>query len=206
MSWPRAVRRFVHLNVGLALFGVSVAAMVAADVGVGPWDVFHTGLALRTPLSLGAAMVVAGLSLLLVSAVVAGVRPGVGTVMNMAVIGPWTDLFLSMPWFPSGRDLPTGLALFVAGMVLNGVATGVYLSSGLGAGPRDGFALSMARLAGAQVRRTRTVIELIVLATGWLLGGAVGLGTIVFALAIGPLMQAGIRWTKSWERAYDARA
>jgi len=194
------------LNLGLALFGVSVALMVNAGVGVGPWDVFHTGLALRTPLSLGAAMVVAGLSLLVVSAVAAGVRPGVGTVLNMAVIGPWTDLFLAQPWFPEGRGFVTGLALFVVGMVLNGLATGVYLSSGLGAGPRDGFALAMAGLTKLQVRRARTLIELVVCATGWLLGGSVGVGTIVFALAIGPLMQTGIRVTRSLEHTYDTRS
>ena len=201
-AWARRLLRFAHLNVGLMLFGLSVALMVTAHVGLGPWDVFHQGLALRTPLTIGQAMVVAGLGLLLVSAVAAKVRPGLGTILNMALIGPWVDLFLRLPGFPVGDGAAWGWTLFASGMALNGLATGLYITAGLGAGPRDGFALALAGLLPTSVRRARTLVEAIVLASGWLLGGTVGLGTLAFAVAIGPIMQAGLRLMRPLERAY----
>jgi uncharacterized membrane protein YczE len=201
-AWTRRLLRFVHLNVGLMLFGLSVALMVTAHVGLGPWDVFHQGLALRTPLTIGQAMVLAGLALLIVSAFAAKVRPGLGTVLNMALIGPWVDLFLGLPGFPVGDGAAWGWTLFASGLALNGVATGLYITAGLGAGPRDGFALALAGLLGTSVRRARTLVEAIVLASGWLLGGTVGLGTLAFAVAIGPLMQGGLRLMRPLERAY----
>lgn len=201
-AWARRLLRFAHLNVGLMLFGLSVALMVTAHVGLGPWDVFHQGLALRTPITIGQAMVLAGLVLLVVSALAAKVRPGLGTILNMALIGPWVDLFLGLPRFPVGDGAAWGWTLFASGLILNGLATGLYITAGLGAGPRDGFALALAGLLRTSVRRARTLVEAIVLATGWLLGGTVGLGTLAFAIAIGPLMQAGLRVMRPLERAY----
>jgi uncharacterized membrane protein YczE len=124
----------------------------------------------------------------------------------MALIGPWVDLFLGLPGFPVGEGGPWGWALFASGLVLNGMATGLYITAGLGAGPRDGFALALAGLLRTSVRRARTLVEAVVLGTGWLLGGTVGLGTLVFAVAIGPLMQAGLRAMRPLERAYARRA
>jgi uncharacterized membrane protein YczE len=192
-SWRVLLLRFAHLNLGLMVFGVSISLMLRAHVGLGPWDVFHQGLALRTPLTVGQAMIAAGFTLLLLSIVTAGVRPGIGTVLNMTLVGVWVDLFLSVPGFPSASGPWDGAALFATGLVLNGVATGLYITAGLGAGPRDGFALGVSRIAGVPVRRARTIVEVVVCATGWLLGGSVGVGTIVFALAIGPLMQTSMR-------------
>ncbi len=197
--------RFVHVNVGLALFGFSIALMLRAGVGLGPWDVFHEGVSLRTPLSLGQAMIAAGFALLAFSALVAKVRPGLGTVLNMLLIGAWVDVFLGLPGFPLARGWLDGAALFGVGLVLNGVATGLYLTGGLGAGPRDGFALALAKLLGITVRRARTLVEVVVLTSGWLLGGTVGVGTVVFALAIGPLMQTSLRAFAGLERGYASR-
>jgi uncharacterized membrane protein YczE len=203
--WLLFPLRFLHVNLGLALFGFSIALMLRAGVGLGPWDVFHQGVALRTPLTIGQAMIAAGFALMALSAALAKVRPGIGTVMNMVFIGAWVDLFLGLPAFPQARGWIDGAALFGVGLVLNGVATGLYLTGGLGAGPRDGFALALAKLLRVTVRRARTLVEVVVLTSGWLLGGTVGVGTVAFALAIGPLMQGSLRLFAGLERAYARR-
>ena len=205
-AWRHLPLRLVHVNVGLALFGFSLACMLRAGVGLGPWDVFHEGLALRTPLTIGQGMIAAGFTLLAFSALVARIRPGPGTVLNMLIVGLWVDVFLGAPLMPSPTAWPGGAALFAAGLVLNGIATGLYLTAGLGAGPRDGFALGLARLLGTTVARARTLVEVSVLVLGWLLGGTVGVGTLVFALTIGQLMQAGLRLFAPLERAYGRAA
>jgi uncharacterized membrane protein YczE len=203
--WLLFPLRFVHVNLGLALFGFSIALMLRAGVGLGPWDVFHEGVSLRTPLTIGQAMIGAGFALMALSAALAKVRPGIGTVMNMVFIGAWVDLFLALPAFPQARGWLDGAALFGVGLVLNGVATGLYLTGGLGAGPRDGFALALAKLLRVTVRRARTLVDIVVLTSGWLLGGTVGVGTVAFALAIGPLMQSSLRLFAGLERAYARR-
>ena len=203
--WILFPLRFLHVNLGLALFGFSIALMLRAGVGLGPWDVFHEGVSLRTPLTIGQAMIGAGFALMALSAALAKVRPGFGTVMNMVFIGAWVDLFLALPGFPQARGWLDGAALFGVGLVLNGISTGLYLTGGLGAGPRDGFALALAKLLRVPVRRARTLVEVVVLTSGWLLGGTVGVGTVAFALAIGPLMQASLRLFAGLERAYARR-
>jgi len=194
--------RLLHVNIGLALFAFGISLMLRANIGLGPWDVFHLGLSLRTPLTVGQAMVGAGLTLLVLAWVFAQLRPGLGTVLNMLMIGTWVDTFLHLPFFPRAEGWVDGGAMFLSGMVLNGVATGVYITAGLGAGPRDGFALALAKRLSVTVRRARTMVEVVVLASGWLLGGTVGVGTVVFALGIGPVMQWGMRISKVLERAY----
>jgi len=206
---PRQAGRFalrvLHLNVGLLVYGLSVAMMLAGGVGLGPWDVFHEGLSLHTPLTIGQAMILAGLLLIGISFLLARVRPGVGTVSNMALIGVWVDVFLARSWFPHPDGGGAGWALFLTGLVLNGLATGLYITAGLGAGPRDGFALTLAEKFGTSVRRARTGMEVVVLLSGWLLGGTVGFGTLVFAMLVGPLMQRGLQVTLPLERAYGTR-
>lgn len=198
--------RVLHVNVGLAVFAYSLALMLNAGVGLGPWDVFHEGLALRTPLSIGQGMILTGLALVAFAALVARLRPGVGTLLNMLVVGAWVDVFLASSLVPRPEAWPLGALTFAAGLVLNGAATGLYLSAGLGAGPRDGFAISLSRLLGTTVARARTLVEVVVLASGWLLGGSVGIGTVVFALSIGPVMQWGLRSCEPLVRAYTAAA
>ena len=194
--------RLLQVNAGLALFAFGIALMLRAGIGLGPWDVFHQGLSLRTPLSVGQAMIGAGVSLLLLSMTLARVRPGLATVLNMLLIGSWVDLFLALPGFPLAGGYLDGALMFASGMVLNGVATGMYITAGLGAGPRDGFAIALAKLLGVTVRRARTLVEVVVLTSGWLLGGTVGIGTVAFALAIGPLMQWGLRLFQGVDAGY----
>jgi uncharacterized membrane protein YczE len=195
--------RLLHINLGLLFFAFGIALMLQAGVGLGPWDVFHQGLSLRTPLTVGQAMIGAGITLLLISMLLAKVRPGLGTLLNMTLIGLWVDFFLSRGWFPSPAGWWDGGAMFVAGVVLNGFATGMYITAGLGAGPRDGFAIAIAKRLQITVRRARTLIEVVVLGAGWLLGGNVGLGTVVFALLIGPLMQWGLKLFQRADRFYN---
>lgn len=202
-SWRVFTLRLVHLNVGLMLFGLSIALMLTSNIGLPAWDVFHQGVALRTPLTIGQAMVLAGLALIVIAWMAARVRPGIGTVLNMIAIGLWVDLFLGLSAFPVADGGAYGWTLFVSGLALNGLATGLYITAGLGAGPRDSFALALAGLLGIQVRRARMSVELVVLVTGWILGGTVGLGTVAFALAIGTLMQSSLHLLRRVATAYE---
>ncbi len=205
-SWSLFLQRLLHLNVGLLLFGLSIALMVWGGIGLGPWDVFHQGLSLVTPLSFGQAMIVAGFVVLLFSALVTRVKIGIATVLNMILIGVWSDVFLRMR--PEAAELGwvTGTIVFVAGVVLGGVATGLYITAGLGAGPRDGFVIGIARMTGLSVRLSRTLVEVTVLVSGWFMGGSVGVGTLLFAVTIGPLMQFFLKLFRPLEKRYDAAA
>ncbi|MEU5527401.1 hypothetical protein ABZ744_10720 [Micromonospora chersina] len=177
--------RLVRLLTGLALFGASVALMVRADLGLSSWDVLHQGLASRTGLPLG--WIVNGVALLvLLLWFPLRQRPGVGTVANVALVGLALDAVLAV--LPPPSALPTRVGLLLLGILLNGVATGLYLGARLGPGPRDGLMTGLAA-RGLPVGRVRTGIELAVLAVGWLLGGTVGPGTLLYALSIGPLAQ-----------------
>lgn len=177
--------RLVRLLTGLALFGASVALMVRADLGLSSWDVLHQGLATKTGLPLG--WIVNGVALLvLLLWFPLRQRPGVGTVANVALVGLALDAVLAV--LPPPSALPTRIGLLLLGILLNGVATGLYLGARLGPGPRDGLMTGLAA-RGLPVGRVRTGIELAVLAVGWLLGGTVGPGTLLYALSIGPLAQ-----------------
>lgn len=187
-------RRLVQLNLGLMVLGFGIATMLEAGIGLGPWTVFHQGLSFVTGLSIGRAMQGVGLVVLLLSWLLTGTRPGLGTALNMLLVGPWVDLFRSLPIVLHPSSYLLGIAVFVAGLVMQGLGTGLYITARLGAGPRDGFVLGLARLLSTSVRVTRTGLELLVLLSGWLMGGRVGLGTVLFALGIGPLMQFFLRW------------
>ncbi|MBU8856137.1 MULTISPECIES: hypothetical protein [unclassified Micromonospora] len=183
----RPVRRLTQLYAGLVLYGVSMALMIRSGLGLDPWDVFHQGLARQTGLSFGTVTIAVG-ALVLLLWIPLRQRPGLGTVSNVVVIGLVVDATLTV--LPPGEGMPARVALLVAGIVANGAATGLYLGAGLGPGPRDGLMTGfVARQPRFSVRLVRTVIEITVLALGWLLGGTVGLGTVAYALTIGPLAQ-----------------
>ena len=186
-------RRLVQLNLGLTVLGFGIATMLEAGIGLGPWTVFHQGLSFVTGLSIGRAMQGVGLVVLLLSWLLTGTRPGLGTALNMLLVGPWVDLFRSLPIVLHPSSYVVGIAVFLAGLVMQGLGTGLYITASLGAGPRDGLVLGLARLLSTSVRVTRTGLELLVLLSGWLMGGRVGLGTVLFALGIGPLMQLFLR-------------
>ncbi len=193
--------RMPRLLVGLVLFGVGIASMVRADLGLSPWDVLHQGVAGRTALSIGTVSILTSVAVLLLW-VPLRERPGIGTLLNAVLIGLVVDLTL---WVvPPVAALPPRIALLVAGPVLVGIGSGFYIGAGLGPGPRDGLMTGLAR-RGLAVGPVRAGIEVSVLVLGWLLGGTVGIGTVVFTLSIGPLVQAALRWL-SMERSVPGGA
>lgn len=182
--------RLPRLLVGLVLFGVGIASMVRADLGLSPWDVLHQGVAGRTALSIGTVSILTSVAVLLLW-VPLRERPGLGTVLNAVLIGLVVDLTL---WLvPPVAAMPPRLALLAAGPVLVGIGSGFYIGAGLGPGPRDGLMTGLAR-RGLPVGPVRAGIEATVLVLGWTLGGTVGVGTVVFTLSIGPLVQLALRW------------
>ncbi|MBL6275658.1 hypothetical protein JMF97_05745 [Micromonospora fiedleri] len=183
----RPVRRLVQLFGGLLLYGASMALMVRSELGLNPWDVFHQGVSRLTGLSMGTVVIVVGL-LVLLAWIPLRQRPGIGTLANAVVVGLAVDLTLAL--LPPVKPLAAQIALLTAGIVGNGMATALYLGARLGPGPRDGLMTGFtARRPGRSLRLVRTVMEVVVLAVGALLGGKLGVGTIAYALAIGPLAQ-----------------
>jgi uncharacterized membrane protein YczE len=180
----------VQLYVGLACYGISAAMMVRARLGLDPWDVLHQGIAHRTGHAIGTVSVVVGVFVLLLWLPLPQ-RPGLGTVSNVLVVGLAMNQALRV--LPAQHDFTAQLAMLVGAIVLCGLATGMYISAGLGPGPRDGLMTGYALRTGLSIRLTRTVLELTVLGVGWLLGGSVGLGTVLFAVWIGPLSQLSLK-------------
>jgi uncharacterized membrane protein YczE len=187
MRPPRA-RRLIQLYVGLVLYGVSSSMLLLAGLGVDPWDVFHQGLSRRLGLGVGTWAIIVGLAVLLLW-IPLRQRPGFGTLNNVLIVGLVIDLMLA--FVPPVHALPAQVAVMLGGVVLNGIATGAYIGAGLGPGPRDGLMTGLAA-RGHSIRVVRTSIELTVLCTGWVLGGTVGVGTVVYALGIGPIAHVTI--------------
>lgn len=173
------------------IFGVAISLMLRANLGLDPWSVLHEGLSELTGLPFGRITQLVGSLLIAFNFFVLRLRPGLGTALNMLLVGPWIDFFGTQPWLPTvpAGAWVWGVVTFVAGTVLCGLAIGLYITAGFGAGPRDDLALGSALKLGRSIRVTRSGVELLVLATGFLLGGAVGLGTVLFAVLIGPTMQ-----------------
>jgi uncharacterized membrane protein YczE len=180
----RLAPRLVLLLLGLFLYGASMAMVVRSQLGAIPWDVLHVGLQQHLPLSFGT--VVIGVSVLvLLLWIPLRQKPGLGTLCNAVLIGPAADLTLAVLPEPGGMGWRA--LLLLGGIVLNGVATGMYIGSQFGPGPRDGLMTGLARVTGRSIRLVRTGIEVAVVVVGWLLGGVVGVGTLLYAAAIGPL-------------------
>ena len=183
----RPARRLVQLYAGLVLYGLSMALLVRSGLGVMPWDVLHQGLARQLGWSLGVVTMVVG-ALVLLAWVPLRERPGLGTVSNVVVIGLALDAALAV--LPEPSSLPLRVGLVGLGIALNAVATAAYIGVHLGPGPRDGLMTGLVRRSGRSVRLVRTSIEVAVVALGWLLGGTLGIATVLYALAIGPLVHA----------------
>lgn len=180
------LQRIAWLMGGLIGFGVSLALIVVANIGLPPWDVFHQGLSNQVGWSLGTSVIITSGFVLLLWIPIRE-RPGVGTIANAIVVGLTLDATLAV--LPEEIESMAGrIALLVAGIVINGVTTGLYIGAGLGPGPRDGLMTGVAK-RGPSIRLVRTVIEVTVLAVGIVLGGTVGIGTLAFAILIGPLAQ-----------------
>jgi uncharacterized membrane protein YczE len=186
------VLRGTALLVGLAGYGFSMAMMVRAGLGLDPWDVFHQGLSLHTGMTIGVASAVVGVAVLLAWIPLRN-RPGIGTIANVVVIAVTVDAGLVLLATPT--SMPVRIAMMVGAVVLNAFSTVLYVGAGLGPGPRDGLMTGLVVRTGRSVRLVRTSIEATVLAVGWLLGGTVGVGTVLYAFGIGPLVQFFVRIT-----------
>ena len=182
----RPVRRLAQLYAGLVLYGASMALQIRAGLGLDPWDVFHQGVSEKTGLSFGTIVIITG-AVVLLAWIPLRQMPGIGTISNVFVIGFAVDATLAL--MPELDLLGAQISLLAISVILNAIAGAAYIGAGLGPGPRDGLMTGLVRRTGGSVGRIRTGIELSVLAVGFALGGTVGLGTVVYALSIGPLLQ-----------------
>lgn len=187
----RLPERLLRLSIGLWLYGVAIALMIEGALGASPWDVFHLGVSRHVPMSLGTVMVVTAVAVLL-AWIPLRQMPGVGTIANTLLLGPFADVNLML--FDTPQTLPLRAAYMLGGVVACAFATALYVGAQLGPGPRDGLMTGLARRTGWTIRRVRTVIEITVLAVGVILGGTVGIGTVLFALGVGPLTQFFLRY------------
>ena len=186
-------RRLPQLLVGLVLYGWSMAMLLRSGLGLDPWDVFHQGLTNHVPLSFGQVTIVVG-ALVLLLWIPLRQRPGIGTVLNVFVIGIAADAGLAA--MPTTVGLPGQIAMLLGGVVANGLAGALYVGAHLGPGPRDGLWVALTKRTGHSIRLVRTVLEVTIVTIGWLLGGVVGIGTLVYALAIGPIVQFFMPWVE----------
>ena len=184
----RPVARTALLLAGLALYGLSDGMLVLANLGLDPWDVLHQGLSRSVGLQVGTWSIIVGAAVLLCWIPIRQ-RPGIGTLCNVALIG--LVLNLTLAEVPAPHAMAARIATLVGAVLLNGIATGAYIGAGLGPGPRDGLTTGIAA-RGHSLRVVRTIVEVTVLVIGWLLGGTVGVGTVLYALAIGPIIHLTI--------------
>lgn len=185
------LRRLLQLYIGLVLYGVSTALFVHANLGADPWDVFHLGVAKQLGISFGTVIILTGAAVLLLWIPIRQM-PGLGKVSNVIVLGLAADATLAV--LPPLESMVARSALLVGAIVLNAIATGMYIGAGFGPGPRDGLMTGLHARTGWSLRGIRTAIELSVLLIGWLLGGKFGVGTVIYALSIGPLIQLCLPW------------
>jgi uncharacterized membrane protein YczE len=193
-SWLWMTGRMVVLIGGLACFSLGLVLTYQSHVGLGPWDVFHQGLSRHLGLSFGTASILVGFCILLLAWAL-GARPGLATILNMLLVGGFVDLYLALGVVPdiAGQPLPLRILVDLTGVAVVGIGTALYIKADLGAGPRDGLMLTLAQRVGGRVSIVRAAIELTVLAIGFLLGGTAGLGTLIFALGIGPAVGLAFR-------------
>lgn len=183
--------RLLQLFVGLTLFGVAMAGFVRSGLGLAPWDVLHYGVTLHTGLSLGTVVIIFGFLVLLLW-IPLRQMPGLGTIANVIWIGVSADIGLAI--LPQAEGLPVQIGMLAAALLVNALGGGLYIGSQLGPGPRDGLMTGLHSRTGISLRLARTGVEVLVLVIGWLLGGIVGVGTVIFAVAIGPLTQVFLRY------------
>jgi len=186
-------RRLPQLLVGLVLYGWSMAMLIRSGLGLDPWDVFHQGLANHLPITFGQVTILVG-ALVLLLWIPLRQRPGIGTVLNVFVIGLAADAGVGAMAAVSG--LSGQIAMLLGGVVANGLAGALYVGARLGPGPRDGLWVALTKRTGHSIRVVRTVLEVTIVAIGWLLGGVVGVGTVVYALTIGPIVQFFMPWVE----------
>ena len=178
-------KRWFFLLAGFACYGLAIAMMVRADLGLGPWDAFHQGLARQLDMKIGTAAMIAG-AVVMLGWLPLRQKPGIGTVMNVLCIGPMTNIALDYVHTPEA--IVERWALMLGGIVVISIGSALYLPTRLGAGPRDGLMLGLHQKFGLSIRVARTLVEVSVLVAGYFLGGTIGFGTLAFAGLIGPLV------------------
>ncbi|MFM7409948.1 MAG: YczE/YyaS/YitT family protein [Actinomycetota bacterium] len=191
---PRPLRerffeRLARCAAGLFCFGAGIACFVHSDLGVPPWDVFHTGISKITGLQLGNVIIVVGVALLVLW-IPLRIRPGIGTIMNAVQIGLVENFMEDV--LPDSRAIAARVAYLAAGMLFIAFGSGLYIGAELGSGPRDGLMIGVNKRFGISIRLARTIVEIVVMVTGIFLGGRIGLGTFVFAFGIGPMVQVAM--------------
>ena len=187
------IRRLLRLNIGLLIYGLAVSMVVNAKVGIPPWDVFAQGISIQLNTSYGVASIIVSVIVLLFW-IPLKVKPGIGSIMNAILIGLWADFWTQ--YLPKMDFYWGNLAMFLLGTCTVAFATGLYITSNLGSGPRDGLILGLTKRLGWKVWQIRTVIEVLVLSIGWVMGGQVREGTLIFAITIGYLMQISLKFFK----------
>jgi uncharacterized membrane protein YczE len=191
IDWKTFPRDFLKIQVGFAIFGLSITVLIRGNLGTGAWVVLEVGLSKLLNTTPGTMSVASGFVVLII-ALILREKIGWGTLGNILSIGPWIDL--SLLFIPSVEDnLIVQSMMLLAGIFLMGMATAIYISVDAGAGPRDSLMLAIKRTTGVSVRLARTIIEVTVVTVGWLIGGPAGIGTLVFAILIGPAVQLGFR-------------
>jgi uncharacterized membrane protein YczE len=194
IRWNTFIRDFIRIQIGFFMFGLSIALMVRGNLGTSPWAVLEVALAPKFHITIGTMSVVMGF-IVLIGSLVLREKIGWGTLTNILCIGPWEDFWLArIPSITGNLPLQSGMLLFAT--LLMGLASAIYIGVDAGAGPRDSLMLALKRTAGVSVRIARAIIEITVVIIGWLLGGPAGIGTVVFALLIGPAVQWGFKLFK----------
>ena len=193
----KSVRRLTRLNIGLMFYGLGLAMIVEAQIGLPPWDVFAKGISIQLGITYGIASVIVS-ALVLIAWIPLKVKPGIGSILNAILIGLWSDVFI--PHIPKLESYWANLGIFLLGMVIVATATGIYITSYLGSGPRDGLMIGTQKLLGWPLWQIRTMYEVLVLIIGWLMGGQVREGTLIFAVCIGVLMQWSLKLFKYDEK------
>lgn len=186
----KSLRRLTRLNIGLLLYGFGLALIVEAQIGLPPWDVFAKGISIQLGTTYGVASVIVS-ALVLIAWIPLKVKPGIGSILNAILIGLWSDVFI--PLIPKVENYFSDLGQFLFGMLIVAAATGLYITSYLGSGPRDGLMIGTQKALGWPLWQIRTMYEVLVLALGWLMGGQVREGTLIFAVCIGVLMQVSLK-------------
>ena len=191
IRWNTFIRDFIRIQIGFFIFGVAIALMVRGNLGTSAWAVLEVALAPKLHISIGTMTVVMGF-MVLSGALIMREKLGWGTLANILSIGPWEDFWLSR--IPSINDnllLQSGMLL--SAIFLMGLASAIYIGVDAGAGPRDSMMLAIKRITGISIRAARAIIEVTVVTIGWLLGGPAGIGTVVYALLVGPAVQLGFK-------------
>jgi len=182
-----------RLQIGLFLYGVAVSLMLEAHIGLDPWSAFHEIISVQSGLTFGRISQSVGFIIIIFSWLFLSVKPGLATILNMLTVGPWIDVVRVHDWLPQSAGGMPGIIQFFGGIIVMGVASALYIGARLGAGPRDGLAMGLSNKLGKSLRLTRNSIELTILLTAALLGGAIGIGTVIFAFLMGPIMQLSLR-------------